>query len=192
MENLYQPRHLIGKGKSQQCDSTHRFNVIADQSEQRNPRVPLLGCTWPEKVRQHQEKVKWKVECIEKKRVSTNRDLTSKLAKVQEYIHRNYHKELNNKILADVACLNRFYFLRQFKQAFAVTPHQYLTTMRLLVACYLLANTQWSITKISRSIGFADLASFSKLFKSRFDNCPREFRYAFGSSGIRYHKFDPN
>ncbi len=70
--------------------------------------------------------------------------------------------------MADVACLNLFYFLREFKKAFGVTPYKFLQTIRLQRARTLLAFSDMSVTEVCHEVGFFDVASFSKLFKKTF------------------------
>jgi AraC-like DNA-binding protein len=81
--------------------------------------------------------------------------------------------------LADVAAsagLSPFHFLRSFKRAVGVTPHQYLVQTRLIRAASLLLDTEAPVTSIAYDAGFADLANFNRSFRQALGHSPREMR----------------
>lgn len=73
--------------------------------------------------------------------------------------------------LARRAGLSRFHFLRRWKEAFVVTPHEDLTRLRIARAKTLLAGDAGSVTDVCFEVGFASLGSFSTLFAERA-GCP--------------------
>jgi AraC-like DNA-binding protein len=82
--------------------------------------------------------------------------------------------------LARSAGLSRFHFLRRWKEAFGVTPHQDLTRLRIDRAKALLAPEiagrlatadLSSVTEVCFAVGFSSLGSFSTLFAERA-GCP--------------------
>lgn len=78
--------------------------------------------------------------------------------------------------MADVAMLNRYHFIRLFKEAFGITPHQYMTDMRVNEAKKLLLKNELTISQICYQVGFSSLSSFSLLFKERTGISPSKFR----------------
>jgi AraC family transcriptional regulator len=81
--------------------------------------------------------------------------------------------------LADVAGevgLSPFHFLRSFRRAIGVTPHQYLMRMRLVRAVALLGETTLPVTEIGYEAGWADLSNFTRTFRRDVGCSPREFR----------------
>jgi AraC-like DNA-binding protein len=82
--------------------------------------------------------------------------------------------------LARQAGLSRFHFLRRWKEAFGVTPHEDLTRLRIERAKSLLAAAA-SVTGVCLEIGFASLGSFSTLFAERAGCPPTAWRR-------RYHQ----
>jgi transcriptional regulator GlxA family with amidase domain len=72
--------------------------------------------------------------------------------------------------------LSQSHFLRLFKQAFGVTPHQYLRQVRLQKARQLLVQKNLSVTEVCLSVGFDNLSSFSRLFSQTFGFSPRQMR----------------
>jgi len=67
-------------------------------------------------------------------------------------------------------------FLRTFKQIFHLTPHQYLTQLRLEQARKLLTRSDLPVTDICFSVGFESPGSFSWLFRRRVGCSPEAFR----------------
>ncbi len=78
--------------------------------------------------------------------------------------------------VADEAGLSPYHFLRSFRQAIGVTPHQYLMRMRLIRALALLANTSLPVTEVGYAAGWADLSNFMRTFRREIGCSPREFR----------------
>ena len=78
--------------------------------------------------------------------------------------------------LAAIARLSKFHFLRVFRTAVGMTPHQHLTTIRLRRAAARLAATPESVTAIAFDSGFADLSTFNAAFRAAFGETPSAFR----------------
>ena len=109
-------------------------------------------------------------------KTSTRTELTKRLNASTEYLEANYSKPVSLDDLADVACLNPFYFLRQFKKRFGVTPGVYLQRIRMHKAATLLTHESETISAICNKVGFLDLGSFGKLFRRYYNLTPKEFR----------------
>ena len=73
--------------------------------------------------------------------------------------------------LARRAGMSRFHFLRRWKEAFGVTPHEDLTRLRIAHAKTLLRGDHASVTDVCLEVGFSSLGSFSTLFAERV-GCP--------------------
>jgi AraC-like DNA-binding protein len=82
-------------------------------------------------------------------------------------------------VLARRAGLSRFHFLRRWKEAFGVTPHEDLTRLRIARAKTLLATEQASVTDVCLEVGFSSLGSFSTLFAERVGCPPSAWRRRF-------------
>ncbi len=68
---------------------------------------------------------------------------------------------------------------RKFKQAFGVTPKQYMMRLRMNRALDMLTENNDSIRSIAYSCGFEDEKYFSRMFKQTFGYPPREFNRHF-------------
>lgn len=72
--------------------------------------------------------------------------------------------------------LTQHAFLRRFAHTFGVTPHAYLTHLRLERAKALLARDELSVTDVCAEVGFESLGSFSTLFARRVGDSPLRYR----------------
>jgi AraC-like DNA-binding protein len=86
------------------------------------------------------------------------------LQHAREIINRQYSQPLDLNELAQAASLSRFHFLRAFRMAFHMTPHEYLTHKRIERARELLAESDLMVTEICFKVGYESLGSFSTLF----------------------------
>jgi AraC family transcriptional regulator len=109
-------------------------------------------------------------------RPATRVENYKRVCRAKDFMDSCYGEALTLKELARVACLSQHHFLRLFKQAFARTPHQYLTDLRLHKARLLLAGTGLSVTEVYTSVGFENASSFARLFKQRFGVTPSQQR----------------
>jgi AraC-like DNA-binding protein len=90
--------------------------------------------------------------------------------------------------LPDVAAqanLSPYHFLRIYKRAYAETPHEFLTRLRIERAKTLLARGSHNVTEACFEVGFSSLGSFSTLFAHRVGLAPSEYkRYARSSISV--------
>jgi AraC-like DNA-binding protein len=99
-----------------------------------------------------------------------------KLCRAKDFIRDAFAEPID---LADVACeaeLSPWHLLRQFRQTFGETPHEFLTRVRLDKAKRLLALGDRSVTDICFDVGFSSLGSFSTLFARKVGLSPCRFR----------------
>jgi AraC-like DNA-binding protein len=97
-------------------------------------------------------------------------DLFRRLCRARDQLHRDFAEPITVAELARVAGMSPFHFLRMFRQAFAMTPRQYLTRVRIERAKSLLA-ADLPVTGVCLEVGFSSLGSFSALFAERV-GCP--------------------
>ena len=68
------------------------------------------------------------------------------------------------------------HFSRQFHACYGITPHNYLTKLRLEHAMSLLLNTSLSIREIAQQSGFTESNYFTKVFRKYTHMTPGDFR----------------
>lgn len=116
------------------------------------------------------------VETLNSIKRSTRLELYNRLHKAKDYIQSNFSEQIDLEKLSSVASLCPHHFLRKFKSFFGVSPHQYLTSVRLHNARTLLENTNHTITDICMISGYESLSSFSFLFKKHYNLSPDMYR----------------
>lgn len=72
--------------------------------------------------------------------------------------------------------ISRVQLYRKVKALIGYNVNDYIMTVRLQKAKYLLKNENLSISEIAYQVGFASQAYFSRLFKSKFGSTPTEYR----------------
>ena len=95
---------------------------------------------------------------------------------VCSYIRSHYSENLTINHLSDVVGLSPKYLCRIFHSVTGNTLIQYLTDVRLDIACHLLIHTDKSIGEIAASVGYSDALYFSKVFHSSYKISPSKFR----------------
>lgn len=133
-------------------------------------------CTLLEYLYRQQNQTNLEIESVEKLRSVTRTEIYERLTRAKDFIYSGYYNTMSLQDIANAACLNQFYFLRQFKKLFKITPHQFLSQRRMQVAALLLKKDSKSVMEICNDIGYSDIASFSKLFKKTFGSSPSEYR----------------
>jgi AraC-like DNA-binding protein len=116
--------------------------------------------------------------------VSDTQDQTSirraqdarRIAHVVRQMENESEQPLSIADLAGRARLSRYHFLRSFRQATGITPHQWLLRTRLRRAAERLAGTRDPITEIALNVGFEDLSNFIHSFRAEFGVSPRRYR----------------
>ena len=88
-------------------------------------------------------------------------------------------KHLATKIdldeIAAAAFMSRFHFIRVFKQAYGITPRQYLRDLRVSKAKELLKKGS-SVTQVCFDVGYSSLPTFSSAFKRSTGYAPLAYQ----------------
>lgn len=86
------------------------------------------------------------------------------IEKVIGFIKANYHEEVTLNILAQQAGLERTYFSYLFKQKTGLSPHNYLTQVRIRKAAQLLGTRKHTISEVAYLVGLTP-HNFSRQFR---------------------------
>jgi AraC family transcriptional regulator len=105
-------------------------------------------------------------------KLETRKEILLRLKIAKQYMDDQFLniEEINQ--IAAVCNMSEFHFYRSFKQAFGITPYQYLLSKRLIVAKDLVGRGELSVTGIAAYCNFPDVFTFSKAFKRRFGVAP--------------------
>ena len=97
----------------------------------------------------------------------------------QERLRRYIDEHLDRRIglgkLAAVVNLPPRQFSARFRQAFGVTPHRYLTDLRVREGARLLASGRLDIAEIALRIGFCSQSHFTAVFRRSYGITPKRY-----------------
>ena len=102
--------------------------------------------------------------------------LPKPLIKALGFIRKNYDRDISNDDIAESVGYHSFYLNRLFKKHTGSTVHKALTDERIKIAKYLLAETDYTVEKISTECGLGDRTKFSTVFKKHVGITPKEYR----------------
>ncbi|WP_439407389.1 helix-turn-helix domain-containing protein [Bradyrhizobium sp. DASA03076] len=100
------------------------------------------------------------------------------MRRVREYVEVHLAETIDLSMLAGVAGLSVHHFARQFKQSAGLTPHAYLTQMRVERAQEMLIRTDLPLAEIAFAVGFFDQGHLARHFRHLLGKTPREFRWS--------------
>lgn len=98
-------------------------------------------------------------------------------AKVIDLIRARYAEELRLSDLANAVGLTSFQLIGLFKRTVGLTPHAYLTRVRLDAACRHLRRGD-RLSESALAAGFYDQSALTKHFKRWYGITPRQFAHA--------------
>ena len=103
---------------------------------------------------------------------TTRKELLQRLQVAKQYMNDSFLQVNEIAQVAAAANLSEFHFYRSFKEAFGITPYQYLLNCRLNFAKELIRQNNQSLSSIALACNFPDLFTFSKAFKRQFGVSP--------------------
>lgn len=109
--------------------------------------------------------------------VSNQNSANTYVQKSIEFISANYSYPITVEDISNYVGISRSQLFRSFDVILSKSPKEYLTDYRIKQACYLLTNTNISITAIANSLGFDNSLYFSKTFHKKKGLSPSEFRH---------------
>lgn len=98
------------------------------------------------------------------------------IEKVIDHIEENLKENFSLEDLAKIACMSEFHFHRVFSFITNETIMKYVRKRRLTGASYELINTDKAIIEIAFDYGYESQESFTRSFKSLFNETPNKFR----------------
>jgi AraC-like DNA-binding protein len=98
--------------------------------------------------------------------------------RVREFIENHLDRPLSIAELARAADCSASTVRRQFHDALGIPPYEWILRLRIDRAQRLLATTNLRVKEIAAQVGFDDPFQFSRIFRQRAGQSPREFRHA--------------
>ncbi|MCC3868899.1 GH39 family glycosyl hydrolase [Terrisporobacter mayombei] len=125
-----------------------------------------------------------------------------RLDRVITYLKENYNKEITLSNIAKMEYLSPQYFSKFFEKHMGVNFLTYLNSLRLDHAVKDLISTDYNIIDIASNNGFANVKSFTHLFKISYNDTPSNYRKKLYNAnklvnknenkGINYFEFNAN
>jgi AraC-like DNA-binding protein len=101
--------------------------------------------------------------------------LYRQIVRAKLYIDAHYADQLDVSRISQEAFFSQYHFIRLFKKTYGLTPHRYLTSVRLDAAMRRLQSGS-SVTDVCFDVGFTSLGSFIGLFKRIVGCTPSAYR----------------
>ena len=97
------------------------------------------------------------------------------LANTIVYMEQHFNENLSVESLAASAGYSARHFTRIFKETYHDTPSDYMMTLRIEKACYLLKKSKYQISEVARLCGYDNANYFWRIFKKRKGMSPSEY-----------------
>lgn len=95
-----------------------------------------------------------------------------------EFVDANLHEHVRLGQLAALVDMPVATFMRAFRDAFGVTPHQFLIDRRMWRAKVMLTTSRMAVTEIAMAVGYCTPSHFATTFKQRVGVTPSDYRAA--------------
>ena len=99
-----------------------------------------------------------------------------RVARVIRIVKEDLSKRVSRDDAARIAHLEPAYFSRRFRKAIGASFTKWNRTLRIEKAKDLLAIVDMSVTNVASSVGYGDVTTFERCFRSQVGSTPREFR----------------
>lgn len=117
--------------------------------------------------------------------------LPRRIKRAVEFTVENYRREINLSLVASEVGLDRCYLSRKFKESFGTTYLRFLNELRMDDARALLRSSDMPISEVAAFVGFRDLSTFERNFKTIVGCSAREFRGR-GIEGLNPNSYASN
>lgn len=95
---------------------------------------------------------------------------------VTEYLKTHFTEAISIKDLAGSVNLSPRHLERKFRKLFQISPRGYVTKLRVLKGCELLAGSALTVSEIAQATGFYDHSAFSRQFQRQIGMSPTAYR----------------
>lgn len=98
-----------------------------------------------------------------------------KMERARLYIREHHHKSWSLEQIAELSCLSKCHFVREFTKTYGTSPIVYRNAMRISQARRLLAEGAAPIA-LAAELGFADQSHFGRVFKTHTGFTPAAYQ----------------
>jgi len=167
------------------ADIRRRSTVLDSPSSCRSETVSWLGARLRQELRRIDAISALEIEGLilemlaEASRAGTHggeKDSPKWLEVAKDFLHDNFAESFTLTQVAKIAGVHPAHLSRVFRQRVHSTVGEYVRRLRVESACRQILNTDRPLSQIAAHAGFADQSHFNKVFKSRFNLTPNEYR----------------
>ncbi len=102
--------------------------------------------------------------------------LDRRVSAARQFLDEHFHRPVSTAELSAVAHLSTRQLNDLFRNQVGMTPHQYLTELRMKESWRLLEHSELTIQQIADAVGYTSHSSFSDRFRNHFGKAPSHFR----------------
>lgn len=108
--------------------------------------------------------------------VPESEDAASYIKQALEQINRSYMEEsCTVQNIAKALNLSRCYLYKLFMKYVGINPVNYITEVRISMACKILQQNAFSVKKVSAMVGYNDATYFSRVFTKSMSQTPSQY-----------------
>lgn len=101
------------------------------------------------------------------------------IAALIDYMQAHLSSNITIEKLSELSSISPYHLIREFKKTTSFSPIDFLLRLRINEAKSLLQHTSMPIKQISSSVGIEDEKYFSRLFRKRTGQSPKQYRNSF-------------
>lgn len=110
-------------------------------------------------------------------------DVLVHLRRARDHLDRHYADDFDLDLVAGLAGMSRYHFVRSFAATYRTTPAAYLAERRVERAQDLLRAANLTVTEVCHAVGYSSLGSFSSKFREVVGESPSEFQRRYAATG---------
>ncbi len=112
-------------------------------------------------------------------------NLEGDLERIILYLNSNYHQRISISQLTKTFHTNRTTLSESFQKSIGMTIMEYLTRIRMQIACMMLRDTTLPVVEIMGRTGYEDLTNFGRVFKRRTGHSPSQYRQSYRGGDLQ-------
>ncbi|MEL7123013.1 MAG: AraC family transcriptional regulator [Bacteroidota bacterium] len=124
----------------------------------------------------NQNEIFKQINQLDRRKFATRKEVYKRVNIARNYLEDTIIEEFDLNRLSRVASLSKFQLIRDFKDAFGISPHRYFILKKLDLALTMIQSKQYStLNEIALQLNYSCLSSFSRQFKQVYRVSPTAF-----------------
>ncbi len=110
------------------------------------------------------------------KRITHSDDNT--VQKIIKFCNQNFSGDVSLDMISDELHLNKYYVSHIINDKMGINLTNFINSLRINAACYMLREPKNKIADISENVGFGSIRTFNRVFREQMNVTPRDYRDA--------------